>query len=596
MNKVKYLTILFVGVIMCSCCRENVIPDGYGYMTAAVTRDNSTIDVTTKADENTDSEITFKLDVLYNGTELVQTIADHKTLSSNPLQLKTANYTVRASNRDEVAAIFDSPRYAGETAIEIKPNTTVNASIKCSLSDVLVTPTFTEDFATKLKSYKLVVSNDLEGGSLIWTPADAGKVGYFKVSDKLDWVLTITNNANKSFDIKGSYTSVKAKQKYAMSFKLAEDVKGDTGAGNFKVVLDDSVNDKSFDYSLDFTTAEAEMKTANVWALFADLTGEYKVDNAPAGLGFEYCKTGSDNWNSFDGEVTVDEANKTFSARVTGLNPETKYSFRAKSAKESGKRLYNVETESIGTVYNMSFDDWWMKKNVPMPNSGKDVTVWDTANPGSKLANVFPTTAEETHVAVTGEGKKAARLESKEVVSLGILAAGNIYTGKFVSIAGAGAKLDWGVPFTSRPLAMKGYFDYRPEIINKYFDGKPEMKGAVDICQIQVFLTDWEGQFRINTDERVFVDVDNDPNIIAYGKIESNVNTSTKDKDKDNLVNGYEPFTIKLDYRDLTRKPTMIVIVAAASKYGDYFTGGLGSTLYVDEFSFVYDPSELEAE
>lgn len=595
MNKVKYLTILFVGVIMCSCCRENVIPDGYGYMTAAVTRDNSTIDVTTKADENTDSEITFKLDVC-NGTELVQTIADHKTLSSNPLQLKTDKYTVKASNRDEVAAIFDSPRYAGETTIEIKPNTTVNASIKCSLSDVLVTPTFTEDFATKLKSYKLVVSNGLEGGSLIWTSADADKVGYFKVSDKLDWVLTITNNANKSFNFKGSYTSVKAKQKYAMSFKLAEDVKGDTGAGNFKVVLDDSVNDKSFDYSLDFTTAEAEMKTANVWALFADLTGEYKVDNAPAGLGFEYCKTGSDNWNSFDGEVTVDEANKTFSARVTGLDPNTKYSFRAKSAKEAGKRLFNVETESVETVYNMSFDDWWMKKNVPMPNSGKDVTVWDTANPGSKLANVFPTTEETSHLAVPGEGKKAARLESKEVASMGILAAGNIYTGKFVSIAGAGAKLDWGVPFTSRPLAMKGYFDYRPEIINKYFANKPEMEGKVDICQIQVFLTDWEGQFRINTDERVFVDVDNDPNIIAYGKIESNVNTSTKDKDKDNLVNGYEPFTIKLDYRDLTRKPTMIVIVAAASKYGDYFTGGLGSTLYVDEFSFVYDPSELEAE
>ena len=140
---------------------------------------------------------------------------------------------------------------------------------------------------------------------------------------------------------------------------------------------------------------------------------------------------------------------------------------------------------------------------------------------------------------------------------------------------------------------MKGYFDYKPEIINKYFANKPEMEGKVDICQIQVFLTDWETQFRINTKESTFVDVENDPNIIAYGKLESNVNTSTKD----NLVNGYyEPFTIKLDYRDLTRKPTMIVIVAAASKYGDYFTGGLGSTLYVDEFSFVYDPSELEAE
>ena len=587
MNKVKYLTILFVGVIMCSCCRENVIPDGYGYMTAAVTRDNSTIDVTTKADEKTDSEITFKLDVC-NGTGLVQTIADHKTLSSNPLQLKTDKYTVKASNRDEVAAIFDSPRYAGETTIEIKPNTTVNASIKCSLSDVLVTPTFTEDFATKLKSYKLLVSNDLEGGSLIWTPADAGKVGYFKVSDKLDWVLTITNNANMSFDIKGSYTSVKAKQKYAMSFKLAEDVKGDTGAGNFKVVLDDSVNDKSFDYSLDFTTAEAEMKTANVWALFADLTGEYKVDNAPAGLNFEYCKTGSDTWTSFAGEVTIDESTKSFSARILGLDPNTKYSFRAKSDKEPGKRIFNVDTEKTAEVYNMSFDDWSNTPGYPYPNN-KTEAIWDTANKGASIVSKTPTKAESNHVAVAGEGKNAARLESME--AFGVFAAGNIYTGKFVQLDGLGAILDWGTPFSSRPLAMKGFFDYTSKVIDKAKD-KPEMMGKQDICQIQVFLTDWEGQFQINTTAHVFVDVENDPNIIAYGKLESNVNTSTKD----NLVNGYEPFTIKLDYRDLTRKPTMIVIVAAASKYGDYFTGGLGSTLYVDEFSFVSDPSELEAE
>ena len=47
------------------------------------------------------------------------------------------------------------------------------------------------------------------------------------------------------------------------------------------------------------------------------------------------------------------------------------------------------------------------------------------------------------------------------------------------------------------------------------------------------------------------------------------------------------------EYRDRTRTPKYIVIVAAASKYGDYFTGGVGSTLYLDEFSFVYDPAEL---
>ena len=34
---------------------------------------------------------------------------------------------------------------------------------------------------------------------------------------------------------------------------------------------------------------------------------------------------------------------------------------------------------------------------------------------------------------------------------------------------------------------------------------------------------------------------------------------------------------------------TYIVISCAASRYGDYFTGGIGSVLKVDEFSLVYE-------
>ena len=74
------------------------------------------------------------------------------------------------------------------------------------------------------------------------------------------------------------------------------------------------------------------------------------------------------------------------------------------------------------------------------------------------------------------------------------------------------------------------------------------------------------------------MDFDNDPAIIAYGKLESS-----------KTMSGYEEFRIDLEYRDLTRKPKYIVITACASKYGDYFTGGEGSKLLVDEFSLVYD-------
>ena len=40
----------------------------------------------------------------------------------------------------------------------------------------------------------------------------------------------------------------------------------------------------------------------------------------------------------------------------------------------------------------------------------------------------------------------------------------------------------------------------------------------------------------------------------------------------------------------------IVVLSCAASRYGDYFTGGLGSTLYVDEFELIYDPDELTDE
>jgi hypothetical protein len=42
--------------------------------------------------------------------------------------------------------------------------------------------------------------------------------------------------------------------------------------------------------------------------------------------------------------------------------------------------------------------------------------------------------------------------------------------------------------------------------------------------------------------------------------------------------------------------PSYVVVSAAASRYGDYFTGGLGSTLYLDELEFIYDPDQLTPE
>ena len=49
------------------------------------------------------------------------------------------------------------------------------------------------------------------------------------------------------------------------------------------------------------------------------------------------------------------------------------------------------------------------------------------------------------------------------------------------------------------------------------------------------------------------------------------------------------PFEIKLDYKSTQRIPRYILIVASSSKYGDYFTGGAGSTLWLDDLELLYD-------
>lgn len=326
-----------------------------------------------------------------------------------------------------------------------------------------------------------------------------------------------------------------------------------------------------------------ETLTANAWARFAYLSGRWLTEDQPEGLGFQY-RTGDEEWTNVDADVTVNAEAKTFEAELHGLAAGTQYEYRAVTAafRENQPVQFTTETEQV--LHNMSFDKWYMDGKAPMPNASADYKIWDSANPGSASFNIVPTTQETSNLAVTGENKSAAKLTTLSAPVVG-LAAGNIYTGIFEGTVGgiipSGAALEWGVLFSSRPLALKGFYDYRPVAIDVAKGPYTDMKGQTDIGQIQFILTDWDAPFRIDTSAGTFVDVQNDEHIIAYASLDLG------------QTDGYQPFTLELEYRDRTRTPKYIVIVAAASKYGDYFTGGVGSTLYLDEFSFVYDPAEL---
>ena len=66
-------------------------------------------------------------------------------------------------------------------------------------------------------------------------------------------------------------------------------------------------------------------------------------------------------------------------------------------------------------------------------------------------------------------------------------------------------------------------------------------------------------------------------NLIGYGQM-----TCGED------VSSWTTQTIDIHYYN-DRTPTTIIVVAASSKYGDYFTGGEGSQLKVDDFKLIYE-------
>lgn len=325
---------------------------------------------------------------------------------------------------------------------------------------------------------------------------------------------------------------------------------------------------------------DAEASLARIgWAAFAQLEGRYFTAERPEGLTFRYRKHSDTDWIEVPlSQVKFYEGEMRYTAIISGLEPLTQYVFRAVSAEDKETKEMTFTTSAAGVLHNLSFDNW--SDSDKYPNAG-GYAVWDSAN--SSGATTTTTPSDDT---ATGKGK-AARLES--IKKFGVLAAGNIFTGSFgnMVIQGttAGASLNWGTPFTSRPIALRGWYKYSPATINMVKDPYKALNGQPDQSQILMFLTDWGKTFEVNTVTQHFVDLDNDPGIIALGQF----NSSVKD-------NGYVRFTIPLVYRDNKRIPTHVVIAAAASRYGDYFTGGVGSVLLLDELEFVYDPAELSEE
>ena len=566
---------LMASAVAVSCSRNDVLGPGSGEK--GFLRLNISSDLTVTEVKAQEDDPTFKVVIKnYENGVIVKTFEDHHAIMDEPVSLTEGKYIVEATNGEDVEAAFDAPYYKGADTVDVLAGESAYADIVCTLANVKATVTVSENVRINFTEYSVTVSNGNEGGSLVYAGETMASEGYFKCTGTLNWTIDLVNNDGDRFSQSGEVSDVEPRDHYKFSF----DVEGGTSTSGglaLKVTVDGALNDKEHIIDIiDLPVQSVEVTTGSVnpWAMFAYVNGEYTTESAPEGLGFQYRKASETEWTDFAGEVSVD--GKSFSAKITGLEPETEYEFRAVSAQDvRDDSAVQFTTEAADQLPNFNFDSWYKDgKNWYANADMGDNYFWDSGNKGANtLSEVNPTSPEETFV-VSG---KAVRMESKYVILA--FAGGNIYSGSFGSVSGLGASINFGRPYTCRPTALHGWYSYAPKAIDKVKAPYEDLKGTMDVGKIYVALTDWSSPFNVNTNTGTFFVPDEDPAVIAYGELEIPENSNGE----------YKEFTIDLEYRDLERIPTHVLVVATASKYADYFTGGVGSTMYIDEFEFLFE-------
>lgn len=313
--------------------------------------------------------------------------------------------------------------------------------------------------------------------------------------------------------------------------------------------------------------------SVDAWSCVAWING---VGEAGKENGAEYRLAGSEEWTKVPAaDIITDGGN--FTAKVNHLSPGTAYQARVYCGELTGEIL-DFTTGDTPQMPNSDFEWWWLDKKVWCPWAEDGDPYWGTGNQGAATLGQSNTTPTEDTPSGSGW---AARLETRFVGigALGKLAAGNIFTGRYVRTVGTNGVLSFGRPFTERPVRVSGQFKYNMTPISHSNDEYKSLIGQPDTCVVWFALIDSAEPFEIRTapNDRHLFDPDGDY-VVAYGKMEVA-----------QTISSYIPFEFEINYKSTSRKPTYLICVASASKYGDFFTGGNGSTLFIDDLKLLYD-------
>ncbi|MCD8166585.1 MAG: DUF4493 domain-containing protein [Bacteroides sp.] len=301
-------------------------------------------------------------------------------------------------------------------------------------------------------------------------------------------------------------------------------------------------------------TIEPKLVEEDIWAKRATLYATVEGSDATDPI-FSYRRYGTSTWAT----VTGTRDGNTLVAQVSGLLDAATYEYCVEIEGISSD-IIQFTTEEAIQLPNSSFEHYYTSSRKIYFNEQGGEMFWDSGNSGTGTYGVNATTFDTTY---KHEGLGSAKLASTVVNAVIItkFAAGNIFAGQYksTSIAPAGANIDWGRPFTSRPAKLTGWYRYETGTIN-YTDKTltEEMQDDIaandnnDIATIFVALGDWDNVVSIKSQNRpddMFYPLEDD-HVIAYGAFERRTSTT---------VDNMEQFEINLEYFHPDRKPTHII-------------------------------------
>lgn len=339
------------------------------------------------------------------------------------------------------------------------------------------------------------------------------------------------------------------------------------------------------------TVRTDEIVSYEVWTSKAILHGTV-VRESLITPKFRYRVKSSSEWTIVDADLSE----KSFSKEITGLTPGTTYEYQAMDGEQVSSVTCEFTTETEFQPENAGFE--YTSGSFPIVIYGDGQQMWwDTGNHGSATMSKNVTTPDTS---VKHSGNQSILLSSQFVGveifgnPVGKFAAGNLFAGKYLKTDGTDGVLGWGRPCTSRPKALKLWVRYEPGTVDN--GGSHIANGVTDQGIIYVAVGDWAGQaaegetwpFVVKTKDQTLFTTEkgtySGDGTIAYGE---KIFTEAY-KEGTNL----KELTIELDYNNYggdQRKPTSIIIVASASRYGDYFEGSGASKMWLDDMELIYE-------